>query len=97
MLVDFSLGLEADFPFTTMRPDVGMADLGTRCVHEEMGVVDKPKNSVCANGARHPAKLIVDLVQKYGIGGMCRRVIETTRYGGRTRGKRAIGPDEIIP
>jgi hypothetical protein len=36
MLVDFSLGVEADFPFTTMRPDVEVADLGTKRVHEEM-------------------------------------------------------------
>ena len=42
----------ADFPFTTIKPNVGMAYLRTKCVHEEMGVVDKPKNSVCANGVR---------------------------------------------
>jgi len=41
----------------------------------------------------HELKLIVDLVQKYGISGMYRRVSETARYGGLTRGKRAIGPD----
>ena len=38
----------------------------------------------------HELKLIVDLVQKYGIAGMYRRVSETARYGGLTRGKRAI-------
>jgi len=49
----------ADFPFTTIKPNVGMAYLRTRCVHEEMGVVDKPKNSVCTNGVRLiPVKLI---------------------------------------
>ena len=49
----------ADFPFTTIKPNVGMAYLRTKCVHEEMGVVDKPKNSVCANGVRLiPVKLI---------------------------------------
>lgn len=49
----------ADFPFTTIKPNVGMAYLRTRCVHEEMGVVDKPKNSVCTNGFRLiPVKLI---------------------------------------
>ncbi len=41
----------------------------------------------------HELKLIVDLVQKYGISGMYRRVSETARYGGLTRGKRAIGPE----
>jgi ketol-acid reductoisomerase len=41
----------------------------------------------------HELKLIVDLVQKYGISGMYRRVSETARYGGLTRGKMAIGAD----
>jgi hypothetical protein len=30
MLVDFSLVVEADFTFTTLRPDVEMADLRTK-------------------------------------------------------------------
>jgi ketol-acid reductoisomerase len=38
----------------------------------------------------HELKLIVDLVQRYGISGMYRRVSETARYGGLTRGKVAI-------
>jgi ketol-acid reductoisomerase len=38
----------------------------------------------------HELKLIVDLVQKYGISGMYRRVSETARYGGLTRGRRAL-------
>jgi len=38
----------------------------------------------------HELKLIVDLVQRYGIAGMYRRVSETARYGGLTRGKVAI-------
>lgn len=38
----------------------------------------------------HELKLIVDLVQKYGITGMYNRVSETARYGGLTRGKRVI-------
>ncbi len=41
----------------------------------------------------HEVKLIVDLLQKYGISGMYRRVSETARYGGLTRGKMAIGND----
>jgi ribosome-binding ATPase len=49
----------ADFPFTTIKPNVGMAYLRTKCVHEEMGVTDKPKNSVCENGTRLiPVKLV---------------------------------------
>ena len=41
----------------------------------------------------HELKLIVDLVQKYGITGMYNRVSETARYGGLTRGKRVIDTD----
>ena len=36
----------------------------------------------------HELKLIVDLVHKYGISGMYKRVSETARYGGLTRGPR---------
>ncbi|MFL6510565.1 MAG: ketol-acid reductoisomerase [Nitrososphaera sp.] len=38
----------------------------------------------------HELKLIVDLVQKYGIAGMYNRVSETARYGGLTRGPYVI-------
>jgi ketol-acid reductoisomerase len=38
----------------------------------------------------HELKLIVDLVQQYGIKGMYQRVSETARYGGLTRGNRVI-------
>ncbi len=41
----------------------------------------------------HELKLIVDLINKYGIGGMYRRVSETARYGGLTRGGRVMGGD----
>ena len=41
----------------------------------------------------HELKLIVDLIQKYGITGMYNRVSETARYGGLTRGKRVIDDD----
>ena len=34
----------------------------------------------------HELKLIVDMIQLYGIAGMYRRVSETARYGGLTRG-----------
>ncbi|MEM3507172.1 MAG: ketol-acid reductoisomerase [Candidatus Bathyarchaeia archaeon] len=39
----------------------------------------------------HELKLITDLIQKYGIAGMYRRVSETARYGGLTRGAKVIG------
>lgn len=41
----------------------------------------------------HELKLIVDLINKYGIGGMYRRVSETARYGGLTRGGRVMNAD----
>lgn len=39
----------------------------------------------------HELKLIVDLIQRYGIAGMYRRVSETARFGGLTRGQRVVG------
>ena len=39
----------------------------------------------------HELKLIVDLIHTGGIGGMYRGVSETARYGGLTRGSKAIG------
>src|SRR3989441_6014345 len=39
----------------------------------------------------HELKLIVDLIQKYGIAGMYKRVSETARYGGVTRGGGGVG------
>ncbi len=39
----------------------------------------------------HELKLIVDLIQRYGIGGMYKRVSETARYGGLTRGSMVVG------
>jgi ketol-acid reductoisomerase len=41
----------------------------------------------------HELKLIVDLVQKYGLTGMYNRVSETARYGGLTRGPRVVDKD----
>ena len=49
----------ADYPFTTIQANVGVAYLRTRCACAEMGVVDKPKNSICVNGIRLiPVKLV---------------------------------------
>jgi ketol-acid reductoisomerase len=41
----------------------------------------------------HELKLIVDLIQKYGITGMYNRVSETARYGGLTRGPRVVNEE----
>ncbi len=41
----------------------------------------------------HELKLIVDMIQRYGIAGMYRRVSETARYGGLTRGPVVMNPE----
>ncbi len=49
----------ADYPFTTIQPNVGVAYLRTKCVCKEMGVTDRPRNSVCLDGTRLiPVKLV---------------------------------------
>ncbi len=49
----------ADYPFTTIKPNVGVAHLVTECVCKELGVTDSPKNSTCVNGTRLiPVKLV---------------------------------------
>ena len=61
----------ADYPFTTITPNVGVAYLRTRCVHEEMGVIDNPKNSICVQGTRLISVNLVDiagLVRKHYTG-----------------------------
>lgn len=41
----------------------------------------------------HELKLIVDMIQRYGIAGMYGRVSETARYGGLTRGPMVMDKD----
>ncbi|MDP2667672.1 MAG: ketol-acid reductoisomerase, partial [Nitrosopumilaceae archaeon] len=41
----------------------------------------------------HELKLIVDMIQRYGINGMWHRVSETARYGGLTRGPVVMDKD----
>jgi len=41
----------------------------------------------------HELKLIVDMIQRYGVAGMYRRVSETARYGGLTRGPIVMDKD----
>lgn len=49
----------ANFPFTTIEPNIGIAFVRVNCVCREMGVFDAPINSRCINGVRFiPIKLI---------------------------------------
>jgi ribosome-binding ATPase YchF (GTP1/OBG family) len=49
----------ANFPFTTIDPNVGIAFARTNCVCKELGVIDNPINSRCINGIRFiPIKLV---------------------------------------
>jgi len=46
-------------PFTTIKPNRGIAYLRTPCVHPELGVEDNPNNSLCMDGTRLiPVELI---------------------------------------
>ena len=49
----------ANFPFTTIEPNIGIAFVRVNCVCKEMGVLDNPVNSRCINGFRFiPIKLV---------------------------------------
>jgi ribosome-binding ATPase len=49
----------ANFPFTTINPNVGVAYVRIHCVCNELGISDNPINSRCISGVRYiPVKLI---------------------------------------
>ncbi len=49
----------ADYPFTTIKPNMGVAYVTKRCADTELHVKCNPKNSMCADGIRMiPVKLI---------------------------------------
>jgi len=49
----------AEYPFTTIKPNVGMGYVVTDCVCKKYNLKCNPKNSVCIEGKRHvPVKLI---------------------------------------
>jgi ribosome-binding ATPase YchF (GTP1/OBG family) len=51
----------ANYPFTTIKPNHGISYLRTKCVHEELGVEDNPRNSRCIDGERFIPIDIIDL------------------------------------
>lgn len=42
----------ADYPFTTIEPNPGVAYVRKECVCRELGVKDNPRNSLCVDGVR---------------------------------------------
>ena len=50
----------ANYPFTTIKPNVGMGYVRTPCVCREFNVTDSPGNSTCVNGIRLVPVEIVD-------------------------------------
>jgi ribosome-binding ATPase YchF (GTP1/OBG family) len=62
-------------PFTTIKPNRGIAYVRSRCVCTELGVEDDPKNSICLHGVRlipveliDCAGLVPDAWQGRGLG-----------------------------
>lgn len=50
----------ANYPFTTIKPNIGMGYVRTPCVCREFNVTDTPGNSTCINGIRLIPVEIVD-------------------------------------
>src|ERR671931_1938605 len=49
----------ADYPFTTLTPNIGVAYTRVKCVGREFGLQDKHVNSICVDGNRFiPVKLV---------------------------------------
>ncbi|HSN96471.1 MAG TPA: GTPase, partial [Nitrososphaeraceae archaeon] len=49
-----SLGVQtANFPFTTIEPNIGIGHIRTPCVCTEFHVKDNPLHSICIDGNRY--------------------------------------------
>jgi ribosome-binding ATPase len=49
----------ANYPFTTIQPNIGISFVRDKCVCREFGVIDNPLHSICIDGNRFvPIKLI---------------------------------------
>ncbi len=51
----------ANYPFTTITPNIGTGYIRVKCVHEELGVKDNPVNSACVGGTRLIPVRLVDV------------------------------------
>ncbi|HDM89437.1 MAG TPA: redox-regulated ATPase YchF, partial [Candidatus Bathyarchaeota archaeon] len=54
----------ASYPFTTIKPNVGVGYLRTECVCKEFNVKDNPVNSICIDGVR---LIPVELIDTAGL------------------------------
>ena len=54
----------ADYAFTTIKPNLGVAHVYKECVETELGVKCRPRNSTCTNGIR---KIPVNVVDVAGL------------------------------
>ncbi len=51
----------ANYPFTTIEPNVGVAWVTAKCVCKELNVKDNPVNSKCEDGIRYIPVKVIDL------------------------------------
>lgn len=57
-----SLGVQtANFPFTTIEPNIGVGYVRTRCVCRDFQVNDNPQHSICIDGSRYIPIRILDI------------------------------------
>jgi ribosome-binding ATPase YchF (GTP1/OBG family) len=57
-----SLGVQtANFPFTTVEPNIGIGYVRTRCVCRDFHVQDNPQHSICIEGSRYIPIRIIDI------------------------------------
>lgn len=54
----------ADYPFTTINPNIGIAYATCRCAEKGLGVKCNPRNSLCSEGTR---KIPVNIVDVAGL------------------------------
>ncbi len=51
----------ADYPFTTIKPNMGVGYVTKKCVDAELGVKCNPRNSACIDGTRRIPVTLIDV------------------------------------